>query len=102
MRMKPVLTLVVVLFGVCAYGQSTFEPTSATDSKVKIHREKRWKKPGAYARITERQGEYVQKDKPSRNPGKEAKVFKRHNQPSQAPKSKRNRTFLDKLFKKKK
>jgi hypothetical protein len=101
MRMNLVLTLIIASFAVCAQGQSAFEPTSATDSKVKIHREKRWKKPGAYARVTERQGEHVQKDKPSRNQGKEARVFKRHNQPTQASKSKRKGNFFSRLFKKK-
>jgi hypothetical protein len=91
-----------VLLGACAFGQTNFPATSATDKKVKIHREKQWKKPGAYARVTERQGEYVQKEKPSRNSGKDARVFKRHNQAAQAPKPKRNRTFLSKLFNKKK
>jgi hypothetical protein len=100
--MKPALTLTIMLFGVCAFGQSPFPSTSATDSKVKIHREKRWKKPGAYARVTERQGEHVQKDKPSRNPGKEARVFKRHNQASQEPKSGKKGNLISRLFRKKK
>lgn len=100
--MKPVLTLIIVLSGVGAFGQTAFPATSATDSKVKISREKKWKKPGAYARVTERQGEYVQKDKPTRNTGKEARVFKRHNQPAQPPVLKKSRSPFSKLFREKK
>jgi hypothetical protein len=81
MRLPFLISVLLLFSSLVVHAQSAVE-TSATTHEVKINEDKKIKTSGGEARVKQRKGKSIRKDKPERKRHRshsEAGVFKRHN-----------------------